>query len=144
MLLISFDWLVQSRGRKLINKLVINKLEKYKFFHVGKNISHPRKSEKIRENLYGQMIIFPHASHHFHVIFSTGSGLWEHFEGKKRGKVAVETKTKTAKKFKSSNVTTLRYHAESQHRIVIPKLFSKPKASEKATLASEKAAWSSC
>ena len=36
-----------TRGRKLINKLVINKLEKYKFFHVGKNKSHPRKSEKI-------------------------------------------------------------------------------------------------
>ena len=35
------------RGRKLINKLEINKLEKYKFFHVGKNNSHPRKNEKM-------------------------------------------------------------------------------------------------
>ena len=60
---------VRTRGRKLINKLVINKLEKYKFFHVGKNNSHPRKSEKIRENLNGQMIIFPHAFHRSHVIF---------------------------------------------------------------------------
>ena len=31
------------------------------------------------------MIIFPHAFHHFHIIFSTGSGLWEHFERKKTG-----------------------------------------------------------
>ena len=40
---------VSGRGRKLINKLVINKLEKFKFFHVGKNNSHPRKNEKNRE-----------------------------------------------------------------------------------------------
>ena len=37
----------RNRGRKLINKLVINKLGKYKFFHVGKSNSHPRKNEKI-------------------------------------------------------------------------------------------------
>ena len=38
---------MRTRGRKLINKLVINKLGKFKFFHVGKNNSHPRKNEKM-------------------------------------------------------------------------------------------------
>ena len=69
--------------------------------------------------------------------YSPGSGLWEHFERKKTGEGRCRI---CQKQFKSANVTTLRYHAESQHRIVIPKLFSKAKASENATLASEKAA----
>ena len=50
------------RGRKLINKLVINKLEKFKFFHVGKNNSHPRKNEKNRENGLNFVINFLHYS----------------------------------------------------------------------------------
>ena len=36
-----------NRGLKLINKLVINKVGKFEFFHVGKNNSHPRKNEKM-------------------------------------------------------------------------------------------------
>ena len=51
-----------TRGRKLINKLVINKLEKFKFFHVGKNNSHPRKNEKNRENGLNFVMIFLHYS----------------------------------------------------------------------------------
>ena len=51
------NWLPTARGRKLINKL-----EKFEFFHVGKNNSHPRKNEKNRENGLNFVINFLHFS----------------------------------------------------------------------------------
>ena len=54
--------------------------------------------------------------------YSPTSDIGEYFERKRNSN---EGRCKIcSKKFKNSNATTLRYHAESQHRIVIRKAYS--------------------